>query len=98
MTILESMAFNVPVITTDVFGIPEIVRNNREALFVKPGSPLQIKEKIEYLIENPTEAAEIARNARNRLVVKFDYTRFISDYQRCMVQAYFESSNTFINI
>src|SRR5205807_1098894 len=48
--ILEAMAFKLSIVTTDVFGIPEIVENDGEALLVHAGDPLHMAQSIENLV------------------------------------------------
>ena len=53
MVFLEAGASGLPVITTNVGGIPHILKDNENALFIPPGNPDALAEKIIQLIENP---------------------------------------------
>lgn len=48
MTILEAMSYGLPVVTTPVGGIPELVRSGLEGEFTD-GSPRQIAQKVEWI-------------------------------------------------
>jgi len=54
---LEMMAAGLPLISTEVMGLGEIVTDEdgyEYALIIEPGSPRQIREAAQYLRENPT--------------------------------------------
>ncbi len=62
--ILEAMAYNLPIITTPVFGIPEQVRENVNALFYTPNQPEELCNCIISLLENPVKCQKFAENAK----------------------------------
>lgn len=57
LVLLEAMQFNLPIISTNEGGIPDIVRNGITGLLVDKQSSKKLGEKIKYLIENPTNAS-----------------------------------------
>jgi glycosyltransferase involved in cell wall biosynthesis len=52
MVILEAMAAGLPIVTTPVGAIPEMVIDGENGFIVKPGDYHALAEKINYLIEN----------------------------------------------
>jgi glycosyltransferase involved in cell wall biosynthesis len=50
ISILEAMSYSLPIISTPVGGIPEIVTDNVNGFLIEPGNKKQIKEAIEKLI------------------------------------------------
>ena len=53
ISILESMSYGKPIISTNVGGIPEIVKNKRNGLLITPGEFKEIEIAIDYFLENP---------------------------------------------
>jgi len=53
LSILEAFANKVPVIATDIGGIPEIVRDGHNGLLFKRGDVLDLKQKMERVINEP---------------------------------------------
>jgi len=53
LSILEAFANKVPVIATDIGGIPEIVHDNLDGLLFKRGDVLDLKQKLERVINEP---------------------------------------------
>lgn len=64
MVIIEAMASGLPIIATDQGAITESVHNGVNGFIVKPDSPLEIAEKIRYLINNPEERMRMGRESR----------------------------------
>ena len=53
ISLLEAMTYSMPVITTDVGGIPEIVRDGVNGIMHKPGDKEAIFRAMSHYIENP---------------------------------------------
>lgn len=73
VTFLEAMAAGVPVIGTDVGGIPEIIQHGFNGLLVPVESPLSITEAINKLLADGALRKRLAENAITTLD-KFDVT------------------------
>jgi glycosyltransferase involved in cell wall biosynthesis len=52
-SVLEALAVGIPVVTTDVGGIPFIVSDNQTALLVDVNNPEMMANKVEQLIMDP---------------------------------------------
>ncbi len=61
--ILEAMAFRLPIVSTKVFGVPEMISDAWEAHLVEPGSAESLATGIRRCVENPAEARSMAGNA-----------------------------------
>jgi glycosyltransferase involved in cell wall biosynthesis len=53
IAILEAFSFGIPVISTKISGIPELVIDNRNGFLITPGDRVSLYLKILQLIENP---------------------------------------------
>lgn len=64
VSLLEAWAYGLPVVSTDVGGIPDLVTDGVNGLLVKSGDAVAMAEKISHLLESPALAESISRNAR----------------------------------
>lgn len=72
MSILEAMAHGLPVIASDVGGIPEALACCVADCIVKPGDVDDLASKINYLLANDDLRGEIARKLQQTVAEKFD--------------------------
>ncbi len=77
-TIIEAMVAELPIITTGVGGIPEMIKDNKTGYLIKPKKPNLIREKIEQIIANPEKAKKIAEQAKQKAEQEFNLERMIN--------------------
>lgn len=70
--LIESMALGVPVVATDVTGIPELVEDGRTGLLAPQHDPEALARTIRRVLEDHTLARTLARAGRDRVERKFD--------------------------
>ena len=75
ITVLEAMSMRKPVIATNVGGIPEIIKNDREGLIVEPRNSLQLAEAISQMLSDPSRRRTIGNNARKRVEEEFTWEK-----------------------
>jgi len=79
-SILEGLRAGLPIVSTDVGGIPEAIRNGVDGILVTPGSPVQLATAISQLLDNPEYAARLSNNARIRYENLFTLEKMHYDF------------------
>lgn len=72
--LLEAMSCGKPVLTTSVGGIPEVVQNGYNGIFTIR-DPMDVAEKITYLLEDEQFAKMIGNNARKTILKNFTWAK-----------------------
>jgi colanic acid/amylovoran biosynthesis glycosyltransferase len=75
VALMEAMAIGVPVVSTQVFGIPELVMHNKTGLIVIPGEQAPLDSALEQLLSDPKLADEVAAGAKRHVDEQFDLSR-----------------------
>ena len=76
LVVLEALSAALPVVTTPVGAIPEIVDDGKEGFLVGPGDIDAMTDRIAQLLNNPALRAEMGRSARLRYERDFTAERF----------------------
>jgi colanic acid/amylovoran biosynthesis glycosyltransferase len=71
VVLMEAMARGVPVISTSISGIPELVVDGQTGLLARPGDVLDLAEKIETLLSSPDLANTMITNAALHVAQEF---------------------------
>jgi glycosyltransferase involved in cell wall biosynthesis len=70
--LMEAMACGLPVVTTGVSGITELVRNGENGLIVEPDRPVELADALHRLIKDPELAFRLAERGRITISERFD--------------------------
>jgi glycosyltransferase involved in cell wall biosynthesis len=81
-SVLEALASGVPVVTTDVGGIPYLVRNGETALLVPPGDPDAMAAAVRKVVLDPVLAG-ILRERGLQLVQQYAWPAVRARLRTC---------------
>ena len=70
--LMEAMACSVPVVTTGVSGITELVRDGENGLIVEPDRPVDLADALHRLVKDPGLAHQLAEQGRLTVAERFD--------------------------
>lgn len=71
--VLEALSTGLPVVTTNVGGIPEMIENGKNGFLVQPFDSRELADRILYYLEHPQTATEMASSARKIIEERFDW-------------------------
>ncbi len=73
--LMEAMAMRLPIVSTRITGVPELVEDGRTGLLVAPGRADLLAEAIERLLLDPALGLEMGANAREKVIREFNTER-----------------------
>jgi len=77
--LLEAGAANVPVVTSNVGGIPEIIDDMKSGILVRPKEPIEIYKALTFLISNKNKMKEFRDSLQEKIIMKFSLDRMIGE-------------------
>ena len=80
--LIEAMAMELPVISTTVTGVPEIVEDGVSGILVAPDDDQALADALIKLIDNPDLRKRLGTQARRRVEEKFDINKNVTEYIR----------------
>lgn len=72
--ILEAQSSGLPVISTNVGGIPEFLENNNNGFLIEPREPNQLAQKILALLQDSNLAKDMGDRGRKLIEEKLDWS------------------------
>ena len=72
VVLMEAMAAQVPVLTTRIAGVPELVEDGTSGLLVSPGDPEAFAAALDDLLKQPALRRAMGAEGRKKVVADFD--------------------------
>jgi len=80
ISVLEALACGLCVVSTDVGGIPYLVRHTHDALLVPPDAPAAMANAVRCILDQPGLARHLSSNAR-ATAERFDWSVILPQWQ-----------------
>ena len=77
--IMEAMATGLPVVSTDIGGIPEMVIENETGFLVQPGDVIAMADTIQRVISDPSSAARLGHSGYERARMLFSIEKNVRE-------------------
>lgn len=85
--IVEAMGFGLPVLTTPVDGIPELVDEGRTGFFYQPGDVSGLSAMVQQLIKDRSICRRLSANTAERLSVINDFDAMLERFAMLLREA-----------
>jgi len=80
--LLEAASAEIPIIATEVGGVPEIIKNNKTCILAKTKNSQDLAEKINEILNNRELSETMTRNAANSVKENFSLQRMIEQTKK----------------
>jgi glycosyltransferase involved in cell wall biosynthesis len=77
-TLLEAMAMGKAIIITRTPGQTDVVVDGETGIYVPPADSAALREKIQYLLDHPTEAARLGANGRKLIEERMSLDKYVA--------------------
>lgn len=81
IALIEAMAAGVPVIGTNIGGIPEVIKDRENGFLVEPGSSKALADVINYALENQDKVRAVGKNGYQSVKGKFSQKTMIDNIE-----------------
>ena len=71
MTVLEAMSAGIPVLASQVGGIPDLVEDGLNGSLCDPADPESIRNGLRRILENPDHAAQMGAAGKQRALERY---------------------------
>lgn len=85
--VIEAMTIGLPVVATNVSGIPQVVENGVTGFLIEPKNETLLAEKITWLLTNPNEALSMGNKARLFVNSFFSKEIYLKGYEQIFSKA-----------
>jgi len=81
---IEALGCECAVVASNFPAIRDVITDGESGLLVNPADSDSLAEKIILLLDSPTYARQIARNGRQKVLEKFDWSIVGQEYRRVL--------------
>jgi glycosyltransferase involved in cell wall biosynthesis len=86
VSIMEALACELPVVATELSGVPELVRDSQTGYLVPPADAMALAEAVAHVYKNYEEAKQYAANGRQLVLQEFELNHNAQQLSRLFEQ------------
>jgi glycosyltransferase involved in cell wall biosynthesis len=83
VVLLEAMSYGVPVLSSGIGGITDIIENEETGLLVEPANADQLAHALERLARDPALAARLGAAGERRVRATFGWPEIMTKWEEC---------------
>jgi len=94
VSVIEAMACGLCVVSTNVGGIPYLLKGNQDALLVPPRDPVAMAERVKHILKDRELAGHLSRNAGQKAEA-FDWSNVLPKWDALLRWSAERRANSF---
>ena len=87
ISVIEAMAAGLPVVSTTVGGIPELIEDDGDGFLFTPGDSAALAEKISILASNKDLRIRIGQKARQKVYEQMNFSQYTNKLRNHLLSA-----------
>ena len=87
ISVIEAMAAGLPVVSTTVGGIPELIDDDGDGFLFTPGDSAALAEKISILASNKDLRIRIGQKARQKVYEQMNFSQYTNKLRNHLLSA-----------
>jgi len=87
VALMEAMGMGMPVISSRVSGIPELVEQDRSGLLIRPGDSRALADFACLLLDDPERAARLGSEARRTVIEGYSVAKYVDGLEAAWAAA-----------
>jgi glycosyltransferase involved in cell wall biosynthesis len=80
-SVLEAMSMKLPVVASNVGGIPELIEDGKTGILVRPADPNSLAAGVERILANPSFAEMLGNHARDFVIKNHSFENSMDIYR-----------------
>jgi len=88
VVLMEAMACELPVISTTLPSISELIENETNGILISPGNPQELAQALEKLISSVSTRKKLGKAARQRIVEEFSLSLNVERLQNAFLHTF----------
>jgi glycosyltransferase involved in cell wall biosynthesis len=82
VVLMEAMACGLPVVTTRITGVPELVDDGRSGMLVRPGRSDELAGALQRMLDDPEMRRRLGETGRRKVEAEYDIAGSVDDLYR----------------
>ncbi len=87
VALMEAMAMELPVVSTAISGVPELIEHGVSGLLVPPGDSVSLAQAMGVLLRDEALRLRLSRNAREKVLSSFDLEKNVTQLAQMLSAA-----------
>ena len=83
LSVIEAMALGIPIITTNVGGMPFMIDDGVDGILINKKAPDEISNWVDWIIQNPEQTSEMTLKAREK-ILNYDWNKIKEDWKELL--------------